>query len=177
MKAFARHGKVRACAGWVASTVLVLSVTCSLPALAAPQLPSLPMLPHLPDVTEQVVQHTQSGIALGGFDPVAYFALGRAVGGQARYELHLDGMIWRFASAANLQAFRRDPDSYRPAFGAYDAVAVSEGRAVETRPDLFRIEAGRLLLFRTPSARDRFDVSTLAKADEAWAEIKNQLAR
>jgi YHS domain-containing protein len=138
----------------------------------------MPAMPNLPEVGERTFQDS-AGIALHGFDPVAYFAEARAIGGKARYEWVHAGVTWRFAKAANRDAFRQNPHAYMPAFGGYDAVAVARGQAVETAPDQFVIEDGRLILFRDKAAREKFAASPqiLEQADELWPTVERQLAR
>jgi hypothetical protein len=139
---------------------------------------AMPSVPMLPDLGDLVLQNS-AGIALHGFDPVAYFAEGRAVGGKERHEWLHAGVIWRFANAANRDAFRLNPEVYMPAFGGYDAVAVARGHAVETTPDQFVIKGGRLILFRDRAAREAFTASPqlLAQADEFWPTIERELTR
>src|ERR687897_3752699 len=68
-----------------------------------------------------------SGVALDGFDPVSYFLGNGPKPGLPEHELVWGGVAWRFASAANREAFRRDPDAYAPRFGGYDAEAGGAG--------------------------------------------------
>ncbi len=140
---------------------------------------ALPPLPGLPGVGEGVVVHDQAGIALSGFDPVAYFIDGRPRGGLPAHELVHAGAVWRFASRANLEAFRNQPDAFIPVFGGYDAVAVAEGRAAEAGPDHFAIIGGRLYTLRSAAslAALRADPRLLARAEERWPEVERQLAR
>jgi YHS domain-containing protein len=139
----------------------------------------LPALPALPSIGERTIVHDAAGVAIHGFDPVAYFDEGRPVGGQARFEWVHAGVVWRFASAANLDAFRADPDTYIPAFGGYDPVAAAGGRVVDTDPQLFLLRAGRLFFFRTREARRRFEQEPdlLRLAETAWPRLSRQLAR
>lgn len=78
----------------------------------------------------------ENGLALGGYDPVAYFVAGRPVLGQARFETGWRGARWRFASQANLDRFLAAPEAYAPQYGGYcawalgarDALAPGDGR-------------------------------------------------
>jgi hypothetical protein len=82
---------------------------------------SLSSLPPVLGVTELFVADGLSGVALEGFDPVSYFLGDGPKPGLPEYELVWSGVAWRFASAANREAFRRDPEAYAPRFGGYDA--------------------------------------------------------
>ena len=71
--------------------------------------------------TDMIVADPLSGIAIFGFDPVAYFVEGRARAGERGHEAIWSGVAWRFCSEANRIAFLRNPDVFAPAFGGYDA--------------------------------------------------------
>lgn len=135
-------------------------------------------LPELPSLTEAMQPDTQSGLALRGYDPVAYRIQGRAVAGDPAYEIVHEGAVWRFVSAANREAFRDAPDIYAPAFSGFDASAIALGRAVETDPRQFAIIGSRLFLFRTPENRRSFerDTALLHKADDNWSRVARSIA-
>lgn len=183
MTAFARHRQLRPTAlrlglALAAALFCAPSPGGAAPSLSPLSLPSLPPLPTLPGLGDRVWQDA-AGIALHGFDPVAYFAEGRAVGGRPQHEVQHDGVVWRFANAANRRAFLASPLNYQPAFGGYDAAAMALGRAVEAKPDLFLIDHGRLFLFRTAAGRDQFARTPHLQetALERWPEVERQLAR
>ena len=71
------------------------------------------------------IRHT--GLAISGFDPVAYFTDGKPVFGRPDLELSLGGAVWRFRNVGNRAAFADHPEIYRPRFGGYDPVAVARG--------------------------------------------------
>jgi len=87
-----------------------------------------------------------SRLAVGGYDPVAYFADGRPVAGSADFESEYDGATWRFASAAHKAAFDADPLKYAPQYGGYCAWAVSQGYTAKADPKTWRIVDGKLYL-------------------------------
>lgn len=148
------------------------------PVLAQPvTLPS--GLPALPTLGEEMQRDLLSGLALRGYDPVAYQAEGRAVAGRPEYELILDGVAWRFATAANREAFRDAPDVYAPAFAGFDPLAVTEGRVVESDPRRFAVLGSRLFLFRSEESRSRFvaEAPLLAAAEAKWPAVSRQIAR
>ncbi len=136
-------------------------------------------LPDLPALGETMQRDLRSGLALNGFDPVAYRSEGRATPGQARFELIHRGIAWRFVSAANRAAFSDAPEAYEPAFAGFDALGVSEGRAIETNPALFAVVGQRLVLFRTPENRRDFIArsAAMAQADARWREVYETIAR
>ncbi len=159
--------------------VAALALAGAATARAASVIPGLPPIPALPQTGERVVLHDQAGIALHGFDPVAYFASGRAVGGSAQFEMAHEGVVWRFATAANREAFAASPAVYRPLFGGHDPVGAAQGRAVESRPEYFLIIDDRLMLFRTRESRNdlRSNPALLDDALLKWPAVERQLAR
>src|SRR5262245_43101380 len=62
--------------------------------------------------TEYVVVDRNTGIAISGFDPVAYFTDGAPLVGRAAYEFAYAGTVWRFRNEGNRAAFEADPDIY-----------------------------------------------------------------
>lgn len=127
-------------------------------------------------VEERVVADPLTGIAIYGFDPVAYFAEGRPRGGSPHYEARWGGAVWRFATAANREAFMADPPVYAPAFGGHDAEAVSRGVATASDPTVFAVSGGRLYLFRSAEARARFLAEALQPvASVAWSRLEPTL--
>lgn len=142
-----------------------------------PALP--PGLPRLPTIGQRMSTDDLSGFAMRGFDPVAYFALGIAKAGSAEYEYGWAGAIWRFSSAANRAAFMAEPQVYAPVFDGYDAVAIAEGRIVESDPLTFAILDNRLFFFRTAATRDAFlaDDTLMKRSFKAWPNTLRQLSR
>lgn len=114
------------------------------------------------------------GLALGGHDAVAYFTESRAVAGLPEHALRWRGAVWRFASAANLAAFERDPTAYAPAFGGYCAAAMSRGIALPADPARFAVIGGRLYLAHDAEALARLladPEGVIAAAAAAWPAL------
>ena len=86
------------------------------------------------------------GLALRGYDAVAYVSDGQPLQGSARFELRWNQASWRFASAANRDAFVKDPEKYAPQFGGYCAWAVAHGYTAAGDPEAWRIVDGKLYL-------------------------------
>ncbi|MGF6861964.1 hypothetical protein ABIE69_002542 [Rhodobacteraceae bacterium MBR-64] len=89
---------------------------------------------------------TRDGMALGGYDPVAYFDQGRPMVGDVSHRLKWHGAIWQFASADHRQVFEMNPKAYAPEFGGYCAYTVAQGRPFRGEPELWTITDGRLYL-------------------------------
>jgi hypothetical protein len=130
-------------------------------------------------LTEQVSVDRLSGVAIGGYDPVAYFVAGSAVAGSPSFEAIWNGAAWRFANEGNRAAFLADPTVYAPSFGGYDAASIASGVAAPADPAIFAIVDGRLLLFRDAGARKAFLASPddARAAQAAWPSVEHRLIR
>lgn len=109
--------------------------------------------------------------ALGGHDPVAYFAGAPAMGRDDITAAH-DAATFRFASAANRDAFVANPPRYLPQFGGYCAWAASQGRLSTPDPTLWKIVDGKLYLNCSKDAEAKWlaDVpGNIAKGAAFWA--------
>ncbi|MBX2856835.1 MAG: YHS domain-containing protein [Rhodobacteraceae bacterium] len=114
------------------------------------------------------------GLALNGYDPVAYFTEGRPVEGASEHAAEWNGAEWRFASAANREAFLADPEKYAPQFGGYCAWAVSRGYTASTDPDAWEIVGDKLYLNYSLSVRDQWRqdrAGNIAKGERNWPKV------
>lgn len=136
-------------------------------------------LPIAAATTEHIVVDRNSGLAIHGFDPVAYFTNRAPLLGKGEFEHRHATVVWRFRNAGNLGAFVADPDIYMPRFGGYDPVAVARGLAVAGDPRIWVIAEQRLYLFHSPENRASFAANpeaALAAADESWPTVLRTLA-
>lgn len=130
--------------------------------------------------TERLVVDWHTGLAIAGYDPIAYFTEGKPMPGSAELELSYGGAVWRFRNSGNRDAFARHPDVYMPQFGGYDPLGVAHGVAVPGNPMLWRISGDRLFLFYDQGRLDAFDVDparmTVA-AGRKWPDVLRTLSR
>jgi YHS domain-containing protein len=128
--------------------------------------------------TERIVTDRHTGLALYGFDPVAYFTDVKPMVGRPELELSFAGAIWRFCNEGNRAAFVDNPDVYMPRFGGYDALAVARGVAVPGHPKFWLVAEERLYLFQTGEARDAFagdPEKALSAAQAMWPQVLETL--
>jgi len=114
------------------------------------------------------------GVALRGYDPVAYFASAEPQKGQAQYSYEYKGSKFYFASDANRRAFMAMPEKYAPQFGGYCAFGTAQGYKVSTQPDAFAIVKDKLYLNYDKKVQGiwRQDVpGNIAKAEKNWPEV------
>lgn len=128
--------------------------------------------------TERVVVDRHTGLALYGFDPVAYFTDAKPVPGRADLEYRYAGAVWRFRNEGNRAAFVAHPETYLPRFGGHDPIGIARGVATPGHPQLWLRVADRLFLFHSPESRSAFvaDSATATAAAEArWPEVQGSL--
>jgi YHS domain-containing protein len=115
------------------------------------------------------------GIAVRGYDPVAYFADGQPRPGSAEFEWTWQGARWRFASDAHRRAFQADPARYAPQYGGYCALAISLGRVADGDPAQWAIVDGKLFLNNNARAKAAWDedrAGNIAKANQNWPRFR-----
>jgi hypothetical protein len=114
------------------------------------------------------------GVAVGGYDPVAYFTEGKPVKGSQDFTLQHEGATWRFSSAANRAAFEADAAKYAPQYGGYCAYAVAKGSTAKAEPDAWTIHDGKLYLNFDKSVRAIWEKDIpgyVKKADANWPGV------
>ena len=84
--------------------------------------------------------------AINGYDPVAYFAVGKPVKGQDGFATEWMGAKWKFSSQANLDLFKANPEKYAPQYGGYCAYGVTQGSLIKVEPEQFTLRDGKLYL-------------------------------
>jgi YHS domain-containing protein len=84
--------------------------------------------------------------AINGYDTVAYFTVGKPVMGKDAFALDWMGAKWKFASQANLDLFKANPEKYAPQYGGYCAYGVAQGYLVKVEPDQFTLRDNKLYL-------------------------------
>lgn len=88
------------------------------------------------------------GVAISGYDPVAYFTMNKAVRGNKDFSVIDNGVTYYFSSASDRDAFKKSPSHYEPQYGGWCAYAMGkEGTKVEVDPETFKILDGKLFLF------------------------------
>ncbi|BCB18726.1 YHS domain-containing (seleno)protein [Bosea sp. ANAM02] len=181
MKAATRQRRILLAAGLLSLALNGPASRANSPSAAASATTPVPLpsLPDLPAVGEVMQRDLHTGLAINGVDPVSYRLGAKPLAGRAEYELIQDRFVWRFASRANLEAFRDAPGIYMPAFGGFDPTGVANGVAVESDPSQFAIIGSRLFLFRSAENRQRFlrEPGLLAQAESRWNAVLRVVAR
>jgi YHS domain-containing protein len=116
------------------------------------------------------------GIAIKGYDPVAYFTDAKPVEGESDFEFTWMGATWRFASSAHRDLFAANPEKYAPQYGGYCAWAVSQGSTAGIDPDAWRIVDGKLYLNYSRKIQQQWEgdvPGNIQKADVNWPKLRD----
>jgi hypothetical protein len=129
---------------------------------------------------DRTVVSSHSGLAMSGFDPVAYFTDGAPKVGRPDLELSQGGAVWRFRNEGNRSAFAGHPEVYAPRFGGYDPVAIARGTSVPGHPMVWSVVGQRLYLFYSDAARAAFIADPgriIEAATRKWPEVERTIGR
>jgi hypothetical protein len=116
----------------------------------------------------------EDGVAIQGYDTVAYFTEGRPMQGKPEFEHVWDGSRWWFATAEHRDMFARDPERYAPRFGGYCTGGLSLGYKMVADPENWYIVDGQLHLHHSKEGRDNAIADpkpVIAKAEETWKRL------
>ncbi len=130
--------------------------------------------------TERVIANRYSGLAIEGFDPVAYFVDARPMIGLPEFEASESGVVWRFRNEGNRASFVAHPDIYGPRFGGYDPCDLARGVTFAGNPRFWLVSEQRLYLFGREENRDAFATDPqrfLREANARWPALEQGLAR
>ncbi|MEM1206175.1 MAG: YHS domain-containing (seleno)protein [Acidobacteriota bacterium] len=114
------------------------------------------------------------GVAIKGYDPVAYFEDGRPVKGDKAIKHTWRGAEWRFASEENRDRFAADPEAYAPQYGGYCAWAVAQGKTAGIDPKAWAVVDSKLYLNYSKSIQKRWEGDVeghIRDADANWPEL------
>jgi YHS domain-containing protein len=122
----------------------------------------------------------KEGLALRGYDPVAYFTEGKPRQGLAEHAYTYKGSKFQFASAENLRTFKQDPQKYAPQFGGYCAYGTAQGYKVSTQPDAFAVVDDKLYFNYNKEVQGIWNKDVpgnIARADKKWPEVSKSLPK
>ncbi|MCU0925767.1 MAG: YHS domain protein [Hydrogenophaga sp.] len=117
------------------------------------------------------------GVAVQGYDPVAYFLMSKPVKGVPEFSATWNGATYWFASASHRDTFQADPARYEPQYGGYCAFGVAQGAKPDIDPHAFAVVDGKLYLNLSPGVQKRWQADIpghIQKANQNWLTLKNQ---
>lgn len=128
--------------------------------------------------TKKQGNFSKTGLAVQGYDPVAYFTAGKATEGKKDITASDAGVTYYFASGKNRNLFKADPAKYMPQYGGWCAYAMGEtGEKVEVDPETFKVLNGKLYLFynkyfnNTLKTWNKDEPGLKKKADANWTKF------
>jgi len=116
----------------------------------------------------------QHGVALRGYDPVAYVTEAKPIAGNPAISYQWQGATWLFATQKHREAFKADPARYAPQFGGYCAFAVAQGTTADGDPHQWAIVDGKLYVNNNAIAKKLWDQNrpaNIAAGDRNWPLI------
>jgi hypothetical protein len=119
----------------------------------------------------------KSGIAINGYDPVAYFKEGKAVMGNSTFSFKWNDANWLFSDQQNLDSFKLNPIKFAPQYGGYCAYGMSEGHKAPTEPGAWTIVNGKLYLnynIKVKGYWNKDQAKRIEDADKNWPGLKNK---
>jgi hypothetical protein len=155
-------GKQRSRLGRIVCIALACVVACGTPAARSAETEVVPAI----DATQ--------GVALEGYDAVAYFVDHRPIRGSDAYTRTWNGVVWKFASAEHRDLFAADPTHYAPQYGGYCAYAVANRTTAHGSPKQWAVVHDRLFLNNNAVAKQLWDQDrpgNIHAGDQNWPQI------
>ena len=124
--------------------------------------------------TKSLLNLDKNGLALQGYDPVAFFTESKPVKGKMEFKSVHNGATYYFTSSESKARFDKEPAKYEPAYGGFCAYGVSRNKLVEIDPEAFQVVDGHLLLQYSKGVRNDFNKDTqgnLSKANANWPAL------
>ena len=129
---------------------------------------------------KELLNVDRSGVAIQGYDPVAFFTDNRPVKGNAQFQSEYRGAKYYFVSSEHKAAFDKEPAKCEPQFGGYCGYGVSHGSRAPIKIEAWQIVNGRLLMQYDLSVKDDFNKDqqgTLNKADQNWPGLVDKYGK
>lgn len=118
------------------------------------------------------------GVAVSGYDAVAYFKQGKAIKGKKDLSVSADGVLYYFSTPENKEEFKKNYAKYEPQYGGWCAYAMgNDGTKVEVDPETFKIVDSKLYLFynrffnNTLKSWNKNEAKLKSNADANWQKI------
>jgi YHS domain-containing protein len=120
------------------------------------------------------VNKKRDGLAVRGYDVVAYFTDAKPTKGSPEFQMEWNGAKWQFANATHLQMFQANPEKYAPQYGGYCAWAVHKGYTADADPQAWAIVGGKLYLNYNASVQKQWQQGAeerIQAADQNWPKL------
>jgi YHS domain-containing protein len=121
--------------------------------------------------------YEREGVAITGYDPVAYFTDNKSVKGSPTHKAEYGGSVFHFVSQANRNAFAANPARYAPQYNGFCAFGTAGGYKAAIDPAAFTIVNNKLYLNYNQDIRKKWSADIpgfIAKADKNWPAVAKQ---
>jgi len=125
----------------------------------------------------EVVNIDKNGLALQGYDPVAYFTDSKPAKGSPDFTASYKGATYQFVSGEHREMFNQVPAKYEPQFGGFCGFAASMNKLAPIEPENFQVLHDRLILLHNKKSSDMWSKDpegNLKKADANWPTLSQQ---
>lgn len=111
----------------------------------------------------------RDGVAIEGYDPVAYFTEKQPVQGKKEFTAEYKGSTFLFSSAANRDKFKATPEAFAPQFNGFCAYGTAGGYKAKSDGTAFTLVDGKLYLNYNALVRMRWSLDTTGYINKAVA--------
>lgn len=121
------------------------------------------------------INASSDGLAVRGFDTVAYYTTNAAVQGDPKYAFVWRGATWYFSNEENMEKFKSEPEAYAPQFGGYCSYAVSHGYTADGDPEQWKVVDGKLYLNYNEKAKQAWEKEQdkfIKDGEKNWKEFQ-----
>ncbi len=128
-------------------------------------------------IAQQPAIFSPKGIAIKGYDVVAFFTEHKPVMGFDSLQLQNNNAIWYFSTKQNLDSFKANPDKYIPQYGGYCAFGTAQGHKAPTMAETWTIDGDKLYFNYNLKVKELWDKdrpNLIKKADENWPSIQSK---
>ena len=127
---------------------------------------------------QEMVNTDEFGVAIKGYDTVAYFTDKQAVKGASEFTYSWQDANWYFASATHRDMFAAEPERYAPRYGGFCAGGLVLGNNIfSVDPEAWIIVDGKLYLHNNKGGRDRWSQNkdeNIRQGNQHWVEVQEQ---
>ncbi|EBA15106.1 hypothetical protein RSK20926_04462 [Roseobacter sp. SK209-2-6] len=120
---------------------------------------------------------SSTGLAMQGYDPVAYFTDGAPTKGSYKITSVFNDATYRFASEEHKAAFEKNPEAYLPAYGGYCAFGTAMGFKFDGDPNHWKIVDNTLYLNLSEDIQQRWEGDIpgfIQNANVNWTDIADK---
>lgn len=124
-----------------------------------------------------LVSKTADGLAIRGYDAVAYRTIEAATQGSPQYEYAWQGAKWLFVSAENRDRFAANPETYAPEYGGFCAWSMSQKNVMAADPEVWKVVDGKLYLIQNEMVKEVWEKSQpdlIKESNENWQKFRDK---